>query len=48
MSMAVPSTHKGPFAEPLLPLSGHSGHGRTCCWLDPVVNDPSETSAVTT
>jgi len=18
-----------------LPLSGHSGHGRTCCWLDP-------------
>jgi hypothetical protein len=20
---------------------GHSGHGRTCCWLDPVVNDPN-------
>jgi hypothetical protein len=24
-----------------LPLSGHSGHGRTCCWLDSVANDPS-------
>ena len=21
-------------------LSGHSGLGRTCCWLDPVANDP--------
>jgi hypothetical protein len=20
--------------------SGHSGHGRTCGWLDPVANDP--------
>jgi hypothetical protein len=20
----------------LLPLSGHSGNGQTCCWLDPV------------
>jgi hypothetical protein len=28
----------------LLPLSGHSGHGRTFCWLDPVANDPSQTS----
>ena len=24
----------------LLPLSGHSGRGWTCCWLDPVANDP--------
>ena len=22
-------------------LMGHSGHGPTCCWLDPVANDPS-------
>src|SRR5258706_7892689 len=28
----------------LLPLSGHSGHGRTCCWLDPVAKDPKQTS----
>jgi hypothetical protein len=21
-------------------LSGHSGLGRTCCWLDPVANNP--------
>jgi hypothetical protein len=21
-------------------LSGHSGHSRTCCLLDPVANDP--------
>src|ERR1700731_2201406 len=21
-------------------LSGHRGHGRTCCWLDPIANDP--------
>src|SRR5439155_20336093 len=27
----------------LLPLSGHGGHGRACCWLDPVANDPSRT-----
>lgn len=20
--------------------SGHSGHGWTCCWLDPVANEP--------
>ncbi len=20
---------------------GHSGHGRTCCWLNPVANDPN-------
>jgi len=19
----------------------HTGHGRTCCWLDPVANDPA-------
>jgi len=25
-------------------LSGHSGHGRTYCWLDPVANDPRRTS----
>jgi hypothetical protein len=24
----------------LLPLSGHSGHGRTCCRPDPVANGP--------
>ena len=24
----------------LLPLSGYSGHGRGCCGLDPVANDP--------
>jgi hypothetical protein len=24
----------------LLPLSGHSGNGQTCCWFDPVVIDP--------
>jgi hypothetical protein len=23
-------------------LSGHSGHGWTCCWLDPVANDPKQ------
>src|SRR5205814_4282662 len=23
-----------------LPLQWHSGHGRTCRWLDPVANDP--------
>ena len=27
----------------LLPLSGHSGHGRTCRWFDPVANDPERT-----
>lgn len=27
----------------LLPLSRQSGHGQTCRWFDPVVNDPSET-----
>ena len=27
----------------ILSLSGHSGHGRTCCWLDPAANDPNET-----
>jgi hypothetical protein len=25
-------------------LSVYSGHGRTCCWLDPVANDPERTS----
>jgi hypothetical protein len=25
-------------------LSGHSGHGRACCWLDLVANDPKATS----
>ena len=25
-------------------LPGHSGHGRTFCWLDPVANDPCATS----
>ena len=29
----------------LLPLSGHSGHGRTCCSLHPVAIHPSRTSA---
>ena len=29
----------------LPPLSGHSGHGRTFCWLDPVVIDPRRKSA---
>jgi hypothetical protein len=24
-------------------LSEQSGHGPTCCWLDPVANDPSRT-----
>ena len=28
----------------LLPLSVHSGHGRTCCWHDPVANDPNRKS----
>jgi hypothetical protein len=28
-----------------LPLSGHCGHGRTCCWLDPVANDSKRTFA---
>jgi len=27
----------------LLPLSGRSGHSRTCRWLDPVAFDPEET-----
>ena len=26
-------------------LWGHSGHGPTCCWLDPVANDPKQISA---
>jgi hypothetical protein len=26
-------------------LSGQSGHGRACCWLDPVAIDPQETSS---
>ena len=30
----------------LLPLSEHSGHGRTCYWFAPVANDPERTSAV--
>jgi hypothetical protein len=25
-------------------LSGHSGHGRTCCWPHPVANDSEPTS----
>jgi hypothetical protein len=33
-----------PVAEPLmlklLPLSVFNGHSRTCCWLDPLANDP--------
>ncbi len=33
----------GALGSLLLPLSGHSGHGRACCWLDPVANDPSRT-----
>src|SRR5882762_3424949 len=24
----------------------HCGHGRTCCWLDPVANDPNRTAVV--
>jgi len=27
----------------LLPLSEHSGHGRTCYWFAPVTNDPKQT-----
>jgi hypothetical protein len=27
-------------ATNLLPLSGHGGHGRIFCWLDPVANGP--------
>ena len=27
-------------------LSGHSGHGRACCWFDLVANDPMQTSWV--
>ena len=30
---------------PLPRFRRHSGHGRTCCWLDPVANDPLRTSA---
>ena len=29
-----------------LPPSGHSGHSRTCCWLDPVAIDPTRTRRV--
>src|ERR1700726_1729332 len=25
-------------------LSGHRGHGRTCCWLDPIAKDPKRAS----
>src|SRR5258706_14010181 len=35
--------------RPLLfitPLSGHSGRGRTCCWLDPVAIDPGQWTPV--
>jgi hypothetical protein len=31
-------------ATNILRLSGHSGHGRTCRWLEPVANDPDRTS----
>src|SRR5438552_17163195 len=24
----------------------HSGHGRTCCWLEPVANEPKPTSVL--
>jgi hypothetical protein len=30
-------------AASLLPLSGHSGHGRNCCSLDPVAIDLTRT-----
>jgi hypothetical protein len=30
-----------PCAAKIWSLSGHCGHDRTCCWLDPVANDPS-------
>ena len=43
-SYASPSTHKGiSRVASFLPLSGHSGHGRNCCSLDPVVIDPKAT-----
>ncbi len=32
-----------PLDVSLVPLSGQSGHGWTCCWFDPVANDPFET-----
>ncbi|SRR5947209_1165161 len=37
----------GALGSLLLPLSGHSGHGRARCWLDPVANDPTETLVLT-
>jgi hypothetical protein len=30
-----------PLHSDLLPLSRHRGHGRACCRLDPVANDPN-------
>src|SRR5258707_13120084 len=39
-SRARPSNHRAASVLKLLPLSGHSGHGRTCCSLSPVANDP--------
>jgi hypothetical protein len=47
MSRAAPSTHIAGRCVTsglnLLPLSVHSGHGGTCCRLDPVANDPKLT-----
>jgi len=44
-SCASPSTRKGiSQVASFLPFSGHSGHGRNCCSLDPVAIDPFRTS----
>jgi hypothetical protein len=46
MRPAVSSTrHGGANALNLLPLQRNNGHGQTCCWLDPVANDPARTSS---
>ena len=45
-SCASPSTRKGiSQVASFLPLSGHSGHGRNCCSLDPVAIDPNRSLA---
>ena len=39
-----PRRHGASNALNLLPLAERSGHERTCCWIDPVENEPYRTS----
>ena len=43
--MCVAVNRKGiSLVASFLPLSGHSGHGRNCCSLEPVAVDPEQTT----